>query len=167
MAAMQIEGGSSPKGKVCSKCHVELPANEESFGPRKVSSDGLTGQCRGCMRDAGRGYDKKRVRPEGYRGQQRELGAAYRKTVTGRLHRLFHVMHDRCAGQAGYENIECAFDNVNEFIDYVINIMQVDPRGLDCHRIDNDGNYAPGNIEFKNPHEHQAQHNRERAKNGK
>lgn len=33
-----------------------------------------------------------------------------------------------------------------------------DPRGKQCHRPDNDGDYEPGNIEFLDPDEHRRVH---------
>lgn len=47
----------------------------------------------------------------------------------------------------GGRGIECRFTS-DEFVDYVVNVLKVDPRGLECDRIDNDGHYEKGNIQF-------------------
>jgi hypothetical protein len=40
------------------------------------------------------------------------------------------------------------FESADEFVYYVMYILQIDPRGKHCHRILTSGNYEPGNIEF-------------------
>ncbi len=37
---------------------------------------------------------------------------------------------------------------IDEFRDYVTGVLGVDPRGLQCDRIDNEGHYERGNIRF-------------------
>lgn len=83
--------------------------------------------------------------------QQKE----YIKTVTGCLHRKFCSIKQRCEDQKhpSYKNyggrgIECRFGSSQEFIGYVINILKVNPCGLQIDRIDNNRHYEKGNIRF-------------------
>lgn len=80
---------------------------------------------------------------------------AYYKTLRGYLRYIFHSMQQRCNNSKlkqyknyGDRGIKCLFKNVDEFIDYVINVLQTDPRGLQINRINNDSHYKPGNIRF-------------------
>ena len=48
----------------------------------------------------------------------------------------------------GGRGIKNKFTSLDEFRDYVMNELRVDPRGLDIDRIDNSGHYEKGNIRF-------------------
>lgn len=79
----------------------------------------------------------------------------YKATVNGHLHCIFQGMVRRCTDpkHKGYKTygergIRVCFKSAKEFIDYVVNELQVDFWGLTIDRIDNDGNYERGNIQF-------------------
>ena len=72
----------------------------------------------------------------------------YRKTIWGHLILIFHKIKERCENPRhrsykwyGGRGIKCLFESSDEFADYIINELQIDPRKLEIHRIDNDGNY--------------------------
>jgi hypothetical protein len=80
---------------------------------------------------------------------------ARRKTLVGYLRRLFQVIKYRCNSPNdskyrwyGGKGVELRFKNSQEFVDYVVNELRVDPRGLTIDRIDNNGHYEKGNIQF-------------------
>ena len=75
-------------------------------------------------------------------------------TIEKHLRRIFSAMKQRCYKKNnlqyhryGGRGIKICFER-DEFVDYVINELQIDPRELDCDRIDNNGNYERGNIRF-------------------
>lgn len=79
----------------------------------------------------------------------------YRSTIKGRLNECFHRMKERCTDPRhprykdyGGREIRCCFNSAKEFTDYIINKLQVNPCGLQIDRIDNNGDYKPGNIQF-------------------
>ncbi len=91
------------------------------------------------------------------------LGKKYRSTVRGWLVRRYHAMGQRCQKQKSYidKGIKNNFESSDALVDYVVNELKVDPRGLECHRIDDDGHYEPGNIEFLTDAEHKNVHKKE------
>jgi len=60
----------------------------------------------------------------------------------------------------GARGIKIEFEKFNDFYDYIVNTLSIDPHGLTIDRINNNGNYARGNIRFVS----QAENNRNRRK---
>ena len=82
-------------------------------------------------------------------------GQKYRKTFMGYLRSRFQTMKQRCNDvnfphykNYGGRGIKCRFKNADEFIDYIINELRINPKGLQIDRINNDGHYEKGNIRF-------------------
>ncbi len=87
--------------------------------------------------------------------EKKKSNMTRRQTVIGCLLGIFSDMKRRCnnpkAGNYkwyGGRGIKVCFKSANEFVDYVVNELCVDPRGLQIDRIDNEGNYESGNIRF-------------------
>ena len=147
--------------KKCTKCSGEYPATTEYFYRDKQKRDRLYSWCRVCHRAAIEAYQCTNVG----KADQKERCKKYRKTIPGYLHTLYGHMKQRCTNPKchnyrnyGGRGIECKFEASDAFIAYVVDVLQVDPRGKQCHRIDSDGNYDLGNIEFLTAEEHVEKH---------
>ncbi len=153
--------------KICPVCkkHFEIEIKRINAGGGKYCSY----QCAGEAKyKGGRIATTKRYR-EKHKKKHNAFNLVYnrkyRKTVRGCLILLFHKMKERCEsinhyGYYWYGNrgIKCLFVSSKEFANYVINDLKVDPRGLEIHRINNDGHYEPGNVEFLTSKEHGLKH---------
>ena len=133
--------------KTCSKCGKEKPTIE--FHKDRTKKDGLYSSCRGCNAE----YIK--VYREQHLEQERNRCRKYYKSLRGYLKNVFHCMKQRCCNpkvhnyhRYGGRGIKINFKSEAEFIDYIINELQVNPRGLLIDRINNNGNYEKGNIRF-------------------
>lgn len=78
----------------------------------------------------------------------------YRNTISGHLRHIFNDMKYRCTNpkNAGYKyyggrGIKLKFTS-DEFVNYVINELKINPIGLEIDRINNNGHYERGNIRF-------------------
>lgn len=145
--------------KRCTKCGTEREATPENFSGSTENKDGLSSWCRECQRKLGREYyqrNKGRINAANCERHQRDgvkrraKQKLYRDSVIGRLHAIYNNLNYRCRHRKEYieKGIKNKFESSEQFVHYVVEILKVDPRGLDCHRIDNDGHYEPGNIEF-------------------
>lgn len=120
------------KTKICSKCGDKYPATLEHFLLYEKMKSKLSSWCKYCHQN----YDK-------------EIA------IIKHLRCVFHNMNHRCnnSNDIGYKyyggrGIQNKFKLFDNFKNYVINELQIDPRGLDCDRIENNGHYEKGNIRF-------------------
>ena len=91
--------------------------------------------------------------------KQRNVKAAtkYRKTFAGYAALLISRIKQRCNNQYSGRGIKLCFTRV-ELLGW-LKENNIDPRGLDIHRIEFNGNYTLGNIEFLTKSEHTILHN--------
>ena len=150
------------KQKICNKCKRKRPATLVFFGPDKRNKCGLQGICRMCKVASDKtSYIKHR--PVRLKWQQqyshsekgRSVRIAYRKSIRGHLIQVFHNIKARIEDPnvKGFKNyggrgIKCLFKSSKDFVDYAVTELKADPRGLEIDRINNNGDYAPGNIRF-------------------
>ena len=143
------------KTKVCPKCREDKSVSGFSKNKSKLSC--YSCWCKKCVRE----YQQKNAKKE---------NASYRKyyeTVNGYLRFIWSGMKQRCSNPKnkdyryyGARGIKIEFEKFNDFYDYIVNTLSIDPHGLTIDRINNNGNYARGNIRFVS----QAENNRNRRK---
>lgn len=170
--------------KVCTKCDVEYPITEEYFVLDNRSKNGLGAQCKKCDNARSQNwreknsekqkeyYQKNKEKRNGeskkWRQEHREDALNYQrlytKTLRGYINYLVSAIRQRCNNPKihNYKNyggrgVKCLFDSVKLFTWVVVN--NIDPRGLQIHRINNDGNYTLDNIEFLDKSIHAKLHN--------
>jgi hypothetical protein len=150
--------------KSCTKCKKVYPATTGNFSRDSRASDNFQSQCRTCCNKASNDHYKRN------RTERRKQRAEYKATKRGYLKAIYHNITWRCSGKCKLKRFRCyneqqtvnRFNSSDDFVNYVLNVLKVDPRGKDCHRIDPDGHYEPGNIEFLAPLEHRRVHARMR-----
>ena len=152
--------------KICPSCGNEFLAEV-----KRIKAGGGIYCSRKCSSKA-RSKGGRKATTARYRAGHKEKCLAYnrgynknyRGTVRGHLVALFNHMKERCRGGSSRskayaeKGIKCNFTSPDDLIDYVTNVLKVDPRGLDCHRVDNYSDYEQGNIEFLTKPEHEETH---------
>jgi len=131
--------------KQCSKCKKRKPFSE--FNKNSLAKDGLFGYCRMCDNARNKKYQQT------HKAKINNTVQEYHKTIIGCLRHRFNTIKQRCNNPKNkdYKNyggrgIKCLFNSSKEFVDYVVNELKTDPRGLEIDRIDNNGYYEPDNI---------------------
>lgn len=127
--------------KICYKCKKWKLSKD--FHKCESKKDGLQSLCKEC----------KSIWKTSFVGKK--SGKKSRTTLKSYLCQVFRDIRHRCSSpkyhayhRYGGRGIKCLLKSSDEFIDYILNSLKVNPRGLRIDRIDNNGNYEPGNIRF-------------------
>lgn len=100
-------------------------------------------------------YKKRKNRAASHKADIVVSNKKYNSSIKGHLKQVFANMQKRCYNvdhhnysRYGGRGIKILFESLDDFRNYVIDVLKVDPRGLTIDRIDNDDNYEKGNIRF-------------------
>lgn len=158
--------------KFCTRCSTEYPATTEYFYKDCNRKGGLQCWCKTCQKlyrrsEKAKASYKRYRRTEKGKISSRRYHEKHYATIKGHLRYIFNAMRRRCGVPNdkaykwyGGRGIRCLFSSAEEFINYVVDVLQVDPHGLTVDRINNDGNYEEGNIRFVTHAENQRNKNR-------
>jgi len=128
--------------KICYKCHTKKSIY--GFYKDRTRKDGHSAECKSCNKIRKALYWKNKKAKLG--PTKNEKQRKYRETIGGRLAYRFSNIKNRCRNpynkdykRYGGRGIECKFENADEFIEHILNDLQID-------RINNNGHYEKGNI---------------------
>jgi len=160
--------------KQCSICGEWKSPSE--FYKRPTTEDGLRMDCKKCVINRVKKYgqihrteilEHHKEYALTHKVERNRRGKRYYRTITGHLRQCFNSIKQRCNNPKcpsyknyGERGIRCLFESVDEFIDYVLDVLKTDPCNLAIHRIDNNSHYMPDNIEFLTMSEHSRLHMR-------
>lgn len=158
------------KDKFCPECEHPFPATTEHWYKDVTTKDGLRYRCKLCEKAYQKQYrvthlQQKRECERRYRqtlkGKEtiRTTWKRYRNTLNGYLRHVYQALVARCTNpnhpnykNYGLRGIENRFDSFDAFFKHVTTVLGiVDVRqikGLQINRINNDGHYMEGNINF-------------------
>lgn len=140
--------------KRCSKCKQIKSLSE--FDKSNRNKDGSRFACKQCRKQYYQQNKTKILQScKQYRQTHKTERKQYYKTLRGYLHHVWDNMLQRCNNPkaTGYNyyggrGIKVKFNSFDDFYDYVVNELKADPTGLNIDRINNNGDYQPGNIRF-------------------
>ena len=146
------------KTKRCSKCKQIKSISE--FSKNHTRKDGHQYVCRQCRKQYYQ-TNKAEIRQNHQQYQKthkagnRHRQKRYYQKIRGHLRGVWSNILQRCNNPKcksyknyGGRSIQNKFKDFEHFYDYVVNELNVDPRGLTIDRIDNNGHYERGNIRF-------------------
>jgi len=150
--------------KLCNKCAQNKALNQ--FSKDKTHKDGRKNCCKDCCSAYHKQYCQSQTGKDAHNRANKKYRAShkeqrlkyarnYHNTIKGHLQRIYYCIKQRTGNpehpnykRYGGRGIQCKFVSSQEFVDYVLVELKIDPRNLDIDRINNDGNYEPGNIRF-------------------
>ena len=167
--------------KICTSCKQPFPATAEYFYKDKSRRDKLHPYCKKCQLMYSQQYrckNRKKIqhsRRKSYKqNPSKEIlrNNQYKRTLKGYVVNLISSIKYRCCNPDcfaykyyGSCGIKLRFTCV-ELLQW-LGENQIEPRGLEIHRIDNNKDYTLSNIEFLTKKEHTIIHHTQRRKNAK
>lgn len=158
--------------KVCSKCEKEKSITD--FSKNKPRKGGLQCWCKQCLTEYQQIHKiesnkSKKKYQQTHKVEKAKYMKMYRQSIEGYLRARFTSIEYRCSNpkEPNYKNyggrrIKNLFASFSDFFDYVTINLGFDCyekiKGLHIHRINNNGHYEHGNIEFLTIFEHRAKH---------
>lgn len=138
--------GGRPKEIACTKCEEVQPLDEEHFYLRKHFKYGFTRQCKICLRKIAARQARKN--PHRNKRAWKSSGMSYSQEYM-----IYQMAKQRCTNPKsqrwythGARGIKFLFKSFEEFYAE----LGPKPKGLSLERVDNDGNYEPGNVMWAN-----------------
>ena len=153
---------------LCSRCKKEYPRTKKYFALDKKRKDGLSSQCRACRYKGIKKWrlkNKEKCREYAQKHYQQNRENEYKRTkeycttFSGYCVKLIGQIKQRCKNQYNKHGIKLCFTRIE--LQKWLKQNNIDPRGLEIHRINNDGNYSLDNITFLTKSRHTTLHNKE------
>lgn len=119
--------------KKCIKCHEMKPATTEFYGKALVNDSGLTGSCKKCLTIANKEWKTK---------QGSEYGSWV--SMKTRCNNKNHSTYKNYGGRG----IKVCSRWENSFNEFIKDVGKKPTLGHSIDRVDNDGDYEPGNVKW-------------------
>jgi len=164
--------------KLCSRCSVWKPLSKYRKDSRR--RDDRQSHCNKCLCEQNKIYQKEHkteiiLYRQTHKVEAAEWSKKYRQTLNGYLRSCYYSLNRRCNssnfkqykdyGGRGIKNLFKSFGNFYQYVTINLELTYNDIKGKQIDRINNDGHYKPGNIQFLTRAKHLIKHRKRKERN--